>query len=510
MIFNKTLLPLLAATAPLCAAFAPANPSVSRAQHTQVIRAAHDKNLFEDRTIVQQERNTIAKDINSNDIFEHVGKVATSALLALTLSFSAISAPFGSDVMSTVPSAHAADGKAIGLCLLKKCRLPLAKCITNPNCLANVICINTCNGKEDESGCQIECGNTFENEVVGEFNKCAVSDMTCVPQKPDDGSYPVPPKENLVQKFDTKLWNGRWYISAGQNKLFDTFPCQVHFFTETKPGTFVGKLNWRIQEPDGEFFTRDAVQEFHQDPANPAHLINHDNDYLHYQDDWYIVDYAEDDNKEGVPPFAFVYYRGENDAWIGYGGAVVYTRDAQLPEVLLPRLREAAKKVNFDFDKDFDLNDNSCKTLEKGEEIILREKFAGKMAIQTEKQLQQQAVLARTAAANEAGTIEKGAENALQVIEDDALKLERELVKDVVGLEKELVKDVVAVEKVLEKDVVSSSVAAYYMSLYNVSFPSHINDKFLHPIQQEAVEEEIVEVEQEIVKDVKKIFNFGR
>lgn len=48
------------------------------------------------------------------------------------------------------------------------------------------------------------------------------------------------------------------------------------------------------------------------------------------------------------------------------------------------------------------------------------------------------------------------------------------------------------------------------MSLYNVSFPSHINDKFLHPIQQEAVEEEIVEVEQEIVKDVKKIFNFGR
>ena len=56
--------------------------------------------------------------------------------------------------------------------------------------------------------------------------------MTCVPQKPDDGSYPVPTKDQLVQSFDTKLWNGRWYITAGQNKLFDTFPCQVHFFTE--------------------------------------------------------------------------------------------------------------------------------------------------------------------------------------------------------------------------------------------------------------------------------------
>ena len=159
-------------------------------------------------------------------------------------------------------------------------------------------------------------------------------------------------------------------------------------------GKFIAKINWCIEEPDGECFNRDAVQTFVQDPSNPAHLINHDNDYLHYQDDWYILDYATDDNKEGVPPFAFVYYRGENDAWVGYGGAVVYTRDSKLPEVLLPRLREAAKKVNFDFDKDFEITDNTCKVLKECEEIILREKFAGKMAIQTEKQLQQQFVLA--------------------------------------------------------------------------------------------------------------------
>mmetsp|Transcript_32726 Transcript_32726/g.68820 ORF Transcript_32726/g.68820 Transcript_32726/m.68820 type:complete len:485 (+) Transcript_32726:91-1545(+) len=476
---RKTLLPLLA-LAPLCSSFAPLNPStiISRPssisnQYPQALQAAHDNNLFEDRTVKKIVKKIPPKDTN-DDVFERVGKIATSALLALTLSFSALTGPNG-DFLSSVPSANAADGKAIGTCLLKKCRVPLAKCITNPNCLANVICINTCNGKADESGCQIDCGNIFENDVVGEFNKCAVSDMTCVPQKADDGSYPVPAKEQLVQKFDTKLWNGRWYISAGQNKLFDTFPCQVHFFTETAPGKFFGKLNWRIQEPDGEFFTRDAVQEFVQDPENPAHLVNHDNDYLHYQDDWYIVDYAEDDNKDGVPPFAFVYYRGENDAWIGYGGAVVYTREPQLPEVLLPRLREAAKKVNFDFDKDFDLNDNSCKTMDKGEEVVLREKFAGKMAIQTEKQLQQQAVMARTAASNEVGVVEKSAESAVQRIEESALQLEQELASDVGKVESEIVKDAVKVEKALIKDV-------------------------------EEVEEEVVEVEKEIVNDVKKIF----
>ena len=258
----------LLAALPLCRAFAPVPRSTTSSRAPVAGLRAHDDGLFEDRTSVT----------SGDALLERVGKAATSAALALALSFSAISAPFGD--VATVPAAQAADGAAIGTCLLKKCRLPLAKCILNPNCLANVICINSCNGKEDEGGCQIECGNIFENDVVGEFNKCAVSDMTCVPQKPDDGSYPVPPKEKLVQSFDTKLWNGKWYITAGQNKLFDTFPCQVHFFTETAPGKFFGKLNWRIEEPDGEFFTRDAVQEFYQDPKNPAHLINHDNDYL--------------------------------------------------------------------------------------------------------------------------------------------------------------------------------------------------------------------------------------
>jgi len=153
-----------------------------------------------------------------------------------------------------------------------------------------------------------------------------------------------------------------------------------------------------------------------------------------------------------VPPFAFVYYRGENDAWVGYGGVVVYTRDAQLPESLLPRLREAAKKVNFDFDKDFTITDNSCKALDKGEEVILREKFAGKMAIQTEKQIQQQAVLARTAATNTLKTEEKVVENAFKNIEEKAILFEKELVKDVVSVEKEIVKDVEKVEAEIVKE----------------------------------------------------------
>jgi violaxanthin de-epoxidase len=362
-----------------------------------------------------------------------------TALIAATFALS-------TTVANPLP-AHASDSAKIATCLFKKCRVPLAKCVANPKCLANVICINTCNGKEDESGCQIQCGNLWENDVVGEFNKCAVSDMSCVPQKQDDGSYPVPDPSKLVQKYNTNMWNGRWYITAGQNELFDIFPCQVHFFTETKPGTFFGKLNWRIEEPDGEFFTRDAIQQFVQDPKQPAHLVNHDNEYLHYKDDWYILDYEYDDNPDGVPPFAFVYYRGSNDAWDGYGGAFVYTRAAKLPEELLPRLRDAAKKVNFDFDKDFVATDNSCQIMDPSERLMRREKFAGKVALQSEKQVQAAATLVRGNAMNGVKAQSlfvkqeiQEAGKAFEELSSKTVEFEQEIVGDAEKVVKELVK----------------------------------------------------------------------
>jgi len=371
-----------------------------------------------------------------------VGNLFKSSVFALGLTVATWQLP------NTVQPSFAADSVKIATCLFQKCQLPLAKCVANPKCLANVICINTCNGKEDETGCQIECGDLFENDVVTEFNKCAVSDMDCVPTKPDDGSYPVPSSEKLVQKLDTSFFNGRLFITAGQNPLFDIFPCQVHFFTETSPGKFFGKLNWRIEEPDGEFFNRDALQRFVQDPKQPGHLINHDNEYLHYEDDWYVLDYANDGNAEGVPPFAFVYYRGSNDAWTGYGGAVVYTRASTLPEELRPRLREAAKKVNFDFDKDFTVTDNTCPVMEKGEALILREKFAGNVVLQTEKQVQAAATRFRGNAANSAKAQVLFVEKEL----DEAQKAFAELSSKVTEFEKEVADNAATLERTIEQE----------------------------------------------------------
>lgn len=376
---------------------------------------------------------------------DHVGKRSqpppTSFASALRTSLATTAVAAGVSLAAwtlnpAVTPATSNPGDIVG-CLLQKCPLPLAQCIANPKCLANVVCINTCNGRPDEIDCQIECGNYWDNEVVGKFNKCAVSDMSCVPQQQDDGSYPVPRDDQVVSDFSTKMWNGRWYITAGQNKLFDIFPCQVHFFEETRDGEFFGKLNWRIEEPDGEFFTRDALQSFVQDPKQPAHLLNHDNEYLHYKDDWWIIDYEYDDNNKGVPPFAFVYYRGSNDAWDGYGGVVVYTRAAALPEELLPRLRVAAKKVGFDFDRDFTVTDNTCPSdLSESEKILLREKFANKAILQTTEQVQAEATRVRGNAANSIkaqklffGSRSDEAVAAFERLNQAAAKFEQEVVQ---------------------------------------------------------------------------------
>ncbi|XP_020111643.1 violaxanthin de-epoxidase, chloroplastic [Ananas comosus] len=278
-----------------------------------------------------------------------------------------------------IPTADAADALKTCTCLLKECRVELAKCIANPSCAANIACLQTCNDRPDETECQIKCGDLFENSVVDEFNECAVSRKKCVPTKSDVGEFPVPDPSALVKSFNISDFNGKWFITSGLNPTFDTFDCQLHEF-HVESGKLVGNISWRVKTLDNGFITRSAVQRFVQDPQQPGILYNHDNEYLHYQDDWYIIS-SKVENKPD--DYIFVYYRGRNDAWDGYGGAVVYTRSASLPETIIPELEKATKSVSRDFSK-FIRTDNTCgpepplverieKTVEEGEKTIIRE-----------------------------------------------------------------------------------------------------------------------------------------
>jgi len=321
-----------------------------------------------------------------------------------------------------IAPAIAADGAAIASCLIQKAPGALARCVTDPVCAANLLCIQTCNDRPDEATCQIGCGDKFANQVTEAFTKAAVTDKKCVPQRPDDGSWPVPKDETLVPKFETTVLEGDWYISAGLNKAFDTFDCQLHRFEAPSPTTLVGNLQWRIKDPVAgtNFVTRYTLQTFEQDKTRPGILYNHDNEFLHYQDDWYILGYkgAYDDDK-GKGGYVTVYYRGSNDAWDGYGGAVIYTRDPKLRPEYIPEISKQLEQVGLKW-SDFTETDNSCNAAEtRLEEIEADLVFVeGKVA------------------------------SALTTFD-------QELIKDVSGIEKAIESEVLSVERELEKDVVA-------------------------------------------------------
>jgi len=104
------------------------------------------------------------------NLFQSTQKNAATVLLGLSLLVSPLAA------VTTFPSAALAstDPSQIVGCLFQKCSVQLGKCVLNPKCLANVVCINTCTGRPDEIECQIKCGDIFENPVVGEFNSTFV------------------------------------------------------------------------------------------------------------------------------------------------------------------------------------------------------------------------------------------------------------------------------------------------------------------------------------------------
>ena len=116
---------------------------------------------------------------------------------------------------------------------------------------------------------------------------------------------------------------------------------------------------------------------------------------------------------------------------------------------------------------DFTLTDNTCKENTESN-TVLRERYAGKVLITQEKQLQEQLTAARSAAVNTVVEDEKIAEKAVGRLEKDlevyieelgaevvkdAIAVEKEIEKDVVGVEKEIEKDLTGLEKELEKDL---------------------------------------------------------
>ena len=168
-------------------------------------------------------------------------------------------------------------------------------------------------------------------------------------------------------------------------------------------GTLAAKINWRVPlDAAGRFSPRSTVQTFVPSPASPSILLNHGNEYLHYEDDWYILASKKD-------AYVAVYYKGKNDAWDGYGGAVIYTRDPKFPTRYQGEIAEALKGAGVDW-KDMTLTDNACKAQPPPPPSLTQELAANAVAV------------------------------------------EGEIVKDITAVEGELARDLTAAESILAED----------------------------------------------------------
>ena len=95
--------------------------------------------------------------------------------------------------------------------------------------------------------------------------------------------------------------------------------------------------------------------------------------------------------------------------------------------------------------------------MDKGEALVLREKFAGKVFLQSEELVQAEATKLRGSAANSVKAQKvfftneaTAADKAFEKLSEEVKKFEKEVVDEVIEIEREVVDEV----KVLEKEVV--------------------------------------------------------
>lgn len=240
-------------------------------------------------------------------------------------------------------------------CIIRKCAPEFLDCLGDVDCLAVTACLTTCgNAKrsvEESLSCQTRCQSLFESQTIDRFNDCVVSREKCVSPGITPMSYPQPSEDSIAVRFEPGALAGKWYISAGLNPLFDQHPCAVHIFEETESG-LKSRFSYRVLEPDGSVVTRAGVAAL--SPNRPG-VLNVVTGKLHQREVWYVLDFSEVKGEE----FVLYYYQGSNDAWVGFGGAVLFTRTSTVPPALVQRVSKALLRTGIDFDK-FVINDNSC------------------------------------------------------------------------------------------------------------------------------------------------------
>jgi violaxanthin de-epoxidase len=204
-------------------------------------------------------------------------------------------------------------------CASTNCASSLRNCAGDRDCVRGLTCLLTCMTREDEGSCQVRCMDLHENDVMRDLTACTLTKHRCYPPLPADPKYSIVSPAIAVPKFDIRVFEGTWFVTAGWNRAFDCFDCQEHVFRLQDPTTMAATFRYRIQRGDGSFFTRVGHKTIRQVAAGGRLELKLQPDQMKYKDDWTVLTYEPN-------IYIVVHYHGTNAAWAGYGGLNVYTR----------------------------------------------------------------------------------------------------------------------------------------------------------------------------------------
>jgi hypothetical protein len=241
-------------------------------------------------------------------------------------------------------------------CILKNCKMAMARCALNKDCRSALSCTAGCGkGGPTNQTCIFQCTSDFENDVYDDLIKCFFTDHNCMQDPGTNFSKWEMCRSTKTQATPLKTYLGKaltqakaqtlltrngkddgyWLVAKGLSHAYDCFDCQNLYFNRSVVNDTQLHYSaiYKIHKSDGNIRWNDAEYEADWNMfPEPGRMHLHAPDYggLVHDEDWRIL--AVDERTPDDPQWMALYYCGGAPGVLeAYEGSCVMTPNGLVP-----------------------------------------------------------------------------------------------------------------------------------------------------------------------------------